>query len=240
MAPDPSGWKRNLAVFRRVRVSHLHPGIHVEHYRGANGLEHDYIVDPGADPGRIRFTIEGGDRIDLAANGDLLVHAGDDVVRFNKPTIYQQAGQDRDLVEGEYVRAGPAEFRFQIENYDTSRPLIIDPVLSPPTVFGGSDNESLNDVDVDNAGNIYVTGSTRSTDFPTRNPLFPNAAGGGVPRSRKHDFHGLPFAECNAVDPWGQPGRLRGEAERRRRRTAILDFPGAAPPTIRLEQSKLI
>jgi hypothetical protein len=47
---DPSGWKRNLAVFGRVRVSHLHLGIHVEHYRGPNGLEHDYIVDPGADP----------------------------------------------------------------------------------------------------------------------------------------------------------------------------------------------
>ena len=86
-------------MFGRVRVSHLHPGIHVEHYRGPNGLEHDYIVDPGADPGRIRFTIEGGDRTGLAANGDLLVHAGDDVVRFHKPTIYQQAGPDRDLVE---------------------------------------------------------------------------------------------------------------------------------------------
>ena len=175
---DPSGWKRNLAVFGRVRVSHLHPGIHVEHYRGPNGLEHDYIVDPGADPGRIRFTIEGGDRTSLAANGDLLVHAGDDVVRFHKPTIYQQAGQGRDFVEGEYVRAGPAEFGFHIADYDPSRPLIIDPVLSPLTVFGGSDNERLNAVDVDNAGNIYVTGSTRSADFPTRNPLFPNAAGG--------------------------------------------------------------
>ncbi len=174
---DPSGWKRNLAVFSRVRVSRLHPGIHVEHYRGPNGLEHDYIVDPGADPGRIRFTIEGGDRTGLAANGDLLVHAGDDVVRFHKPTISQQAGPDRDLVEGEYVRAGPAEFGFHIENYDASRPLIIDPVLSAPTVFGGSDAERLNAVDVDNAGNIYVTGSTRSADFPTRNPLFPNAAG---------------------------------------------------------------
>ena len=106
------------------------------------------------------------------------MHAGDNVVRFNKPVIYQQAGQNRDLVEGRYVRGGPTEFGFHIEDYDTSRPLIIDPVLSPPTVFGGSDNESLNAVDVDNAGNIYVTGSTRSTDFPTRNPLFPNAAGG--------------------------------------------------------------
>ena len=174
---DPSGWKRNLAVFHRVRVSHLHPGIHVEHYRGPNGFEHDYIVDPGADPGRIRFAIEGGNRIDLDANGDLVVHAGDNIVRFTKPVIYQQTGQDRDLVEGRYVRGGPSEFGFHLENYDTSRPLIIDPVLSPPTVFGGSDSESLRDVDVDNAGNIYAVGSTRSGDFLTMNPLFPNNSG---------------------------------------------------------------
>ena len=174
---DRSQWKRNLAVFRGVRMSHLHPGIHVEHYRGPNGLEHDYIVDPGADPERIRFAIEGGSRIDLDANGDLVVHAGDNIVRFTKPVIYQQTGQDRDLVDGRYVRGGPSEFGFHIENYDTSRPLIIDPVLSPPTVFGGSDSESLRDVDVDNAGNIYVTGSTRSADFPTMNPLFPNISG---------------------------------------------------------------
>jgi|GEM_PF-3614294 hypothetical protein len=45
------------------------------------------------------------------------------------------------------------------------------------TFLGGSDLDSGNDVAIDNAGNVYTTGQTRSTDFPIFNAYQNNIAG---------------------------------------------------------------
>src|SRR5205085_6915365 len=64
------------------------------------------------------------------------------------------------------LRAGN-RVSFQIGDYDRSRTLVIDPVLSYSSYLGGSGNESGATVVVDAALNTYVSGATTSTDFPT-------------------------------------------------------------------------
>ena len=54
--------------------------------------------------------------------------------------------------------------------YDVGQPLIIDPVIVFSTLLGGNSGESANDVSVDASGNIYLSGTTRSFDFPTVSP----------------------------------------------------------------------
>jgi hypothetical protein len=46
------------------------------------------------------------------------------------------------------------------------------------TYLGGSGTDSANGIAVDSSGNAYVTGSTSSANFPTKNPLYMTLAGG--------------------------------------------------------------
>src|SRR5205807_2002714 len=56
--------------------------------------------------------------------------------------------------------------------YDTSRPLIIDPVLAYSTYLGGSGGDQGAGIAVDTDGNAYVMGTTSSTNFPTTAAAF--------------------------------------------------------------------
>lgn len=51
--------------------------------------------------------------------------------------------------------------------YDTNQPLVIDPVLAYSTFLGGSKYDVATSIAVDSAKNVYVTGRTSSSNFPT-------------------------------------------------------------------------
>src|SRR5262249_10940271 len=49
--------------------------------------------------------------------------------------------------------------------------------LTYSTYLGGNGTDTARGIAVDNSGNAYVTGSTDSTNFPTKNPIQPNLGG---------------------------------------------------------------
>src|SRR5262249_50153677 len=67
---------------------------------------------------------------------------------------------------------------FEVGAYDTTKPLVIDPVLEYSTYLGGRGDDEGNAIAVDSAGNSYVIGFTDSLNFPTANAA-QAAIGGG-------------------------------------------------------------
>jgi uncharacterized repeat protein (TIGR01451 family) len=171
---DPSKWKRGVPQFARVRYENVYPGINLVFYGNQGRLEYDFQVAPGANPDRAELEFDGSKQLELK-DGVLVITSAalksgtknrSEIVRLEAPQIYQEIAGHRLPVEGRFVLRGAHRVGFSVGSYDRSRELIIDPVLTFSTYFGGSGNELNNYVAVDQELNIYLAGSTTSTNLP--------------------------------------------------------------------------
>ncbi len=106
------------------------------------------------------------------------MHTQTGEVRQHKPVVYQEVEGIKQPVAGAYAILRKNQVGFQVAQYDTSTPLVIDPILAYSTYLGGSGFDEGNGIAVDSLGNAYATGSTVSTNFPTSNPLQASNGGG--------------------------------------------------------------
>jgi hypothetical protein len=163
---DPTKWRRNVPQFSRVRYSQIYPGVDLVYYGNQGQLEYDFRVAPGADPKNIQLSFEGARELRVDS-GDLIVGTGDGDVRLKAPRVYQeQEASSRTAVRGRFALLARDRVGFEIDDYDRSRMLVIDPVLTYSTYLGGTNTEMLPSIAVDSGASIYVTGATNSTDFP--------------------------------------------------------------------------
>jgi hypothetical protein len=184
---DPTKWQANVPNYAKVEYDDVYPGVNLVYYGNQRQLEYDFVVAPGVDPSVITLDFDGADKIEIDAQGDLVLSIAGGRVKQHKPVVYQEVNGTRREISGQYkllervssIRnpmPGEAcladairnpQVGFQVAAYDASQPLIIDPVLSYSTYFGGGQGDVGNDIAVDAAGNAYIVGTTASLDFPT-------------------------------------------------------------------------
>jgi hypothetical protein len=178
LGPDPSAWRTDIRQFARVRYRSVYPGVDLVYYGNQRQLEYDFIVAPGVDPSSIAVGFEGPERMEIDADGDLLLYLAGGVVRQQRPIAYQE-GLDggRIPVAAQYAVRGDARIGFALGAYDPSRPLVIDPVIVYSTYLGGSGEDIGLGITVDHRGQAVVVGVTQSANFPTQNPSQPALGG---------------------------------------------------------------
>ncbi len=93
---DPKKWRTNVPNYAKVKYEGVYPGVDLVYYGNQRRLEYDFVVAPGADPGRITLDLGAGQGhpqgvpLQVTENGDLVVQTGDGEVRFHKPVVYQR------------------------------------------------------------------------------------------------------------------------------------------------------
>lgn len=164
---DQRQWRTGIPHYGRVEYRNAYPGVNLVFHGSQGELEYDFEVASGADPRRIALNIEGARRVDIDAEGNLVLHTADGSVVSRAPVVYQQVGGVKRTVHGRYRRLGRFTIGFALGAYDTRQPVVIDPVLGYSTFLGGAGHDNGLGITVDAAGNAYATGETLSVNFPT-------------------------------------------------------------------------
>ena len=165
-------WYAGLPTYSRIVYRGLWPGIDLVYYGTVNQLKYEFIVHPGVDPNQIRLAYHGAD-VALNANGQLLVTTPLGELNDEKPVAYQDIDGQRVTVpmsyhisKGTNQSSSPTLYGFQLDPYDTSHPIILDPsMLVYCGYIGGSYYDEGWGTAVDSSGNVYVAGFTGSSQF---------------------------------------------------------------------------
>jgi len=177
LGADPKHWHTDIQTYGTISYREVYPGIDLAYYGDQGQLEFDFIIQPGADPDQIRLSFDGAEKLALDADGGLVVQLEGKSVRWPKPLIYQSVGAVKKQIQGDYVLRDRGAVGFALSGYDSSRPLVIDPVLVYSSLLGGNNLDAAEAVAVDSNGGVYLTGETVSLNFPKASTYQSSSAG---------------------------------------------------------------
>lgn len=181
---QPDAWNNGLQTYQRLVYPDLWPGIDLVYYGTVDQMKYEFIVRPGANPKDIQLAYSGATNVRLTESGQLAVTSPAGDLIDAAPIAYQEVNGKRipvsmvyDLAETSWPDASNTssashqtfQYGFQIGEYDSTLPLVLDPaVLIYAGYVGGSGSDEGYDIAVDSNGELYITGYTSSaaTTFP--------------------------------------------------------------------------
>jgi len=184
-------WRTNIPTWQEISLGEIYKGIELKLRAYGKNVEKIFTVYPQGSVNDIKLKLEGAKGLKVNKDGELEVETELGIVRMTKPVAYQEINGNivevvanyillnskllahNDSAEPPGLRSGQrlAEistlaYGFEVEAYDSTKPLIIDPLLVS-TFIGGSADDYVNAITIDSSGNVFVAGGTFSSDYPT-------------------------------------------------------------------------
>ena len=153
------GTYTNVKVYTSIIFENLWSGIDLEYKGTEMGAKYEFHVQPGADPTQIKVRCEGYD--------NLMIQDRSLNIKMKEASLVDSgliAIQGKDEIDAEFVSLGYRSYGFQINEYDVSKTLTIDPLIYFTTINRSLDEIGF-DMTIDSQGCVYGTGWTESWDF---------------------------------------------------------------------------
>ncbi|MFY9233481.1 MAG: hypothetical protein WAO58_03380 [Fimbriimonadaceae bacterium] len=166
----PRGNITGAKNFGEVIAKGVYPGIDVRYYFDKGKPRYDFILRKGADPSKIRFDLKGVGKVRVAPNGDLIIGTTLGDIRHAGLAAYQTVNGKKRSVSVKFAKLGSKKVGFTLGSYNSSLPLVIDPLVYGSYYGGDGGWDEVRAVVADATGGVYITGATRS-------PVFPNIYG---------------------------------------------------------------
>ncbi len=181
----PSQWKSKVPLYNKLVYNNIYPKIDYEIFSAGNALKYNFIINPGANYRQISMQYEGCEL--LLENGKLKIKTSVNEVIEAEPYAYQLIHDRVVRVPCMFVLRG-MEVHFQTADFDTSAPLIIDPVIVFATYSGSTVDNFGFTAAFDSEENLYSAGITGALGYPTTTGAFHVTFQGG---SARYVFRGV-------------------------------------------------
>ncbi|MCS6903917.1 MAG: SBBP repeat-containing protein [Bacteroidia bacterium] len=155
--------------FQKIIYKNIYPLIDLVVYkaRGENALKYDFVIHPGGNPKDICMQYIGANSSTINKDGTLQVITPLGNLWESAPLAYQTSQNTAEPVSC-YYQKKDNKIKFLLGRYDSSLPLIIDPLTRLwATYLGGNRLDRAYSVTHSVNGNITVAGLTQSDNFPT-------------------------------------------------------------------------
>ncbi len=171
---SPEYWYPDIPNYYKIVYEELWNSIDLTYYITEFGIKYDFKIHPGADISRIQIEIEGLVGLKLNNRGELVIYTRyQDILDTGINAYYNKI--DREKIDCSFKKINNNTFGFLMDMYDSTREVIIDPLICS-TLIGGSGNDFSYSIDVDSNDNATIIGSTldHTIDFPTSSGSFDN------------------------------------------------------------------
>lgn len=181
---DRSQWHTNLPTYGDISYANLYDGITLSYSGDSGQLKGTYTVAAGADPTLIRWRYlvpSSENRVastSIDAAGSLVVDLPSHL-KESAPVAWQESNGQKWPISVGYTIGSDGSVGFAVGEYDHSKPLIIDPTIIYSTYLGGFYDDGAGGIWLDSVGDIFVGGTTNSSDFPVAGDPFQPVYGGG-------------------------------------------------------------
>jgi len=147
----------SVQAFQSLLIKNIYSGIDWRIYIDGNKFKYDFIVHQGADPASIKLKYLGADNIILNQNGNLEIQTPYGSFMENKPYTFEQ--KTKKEITSEYQLIGN-RVSFKTGNY--SGTMVIDPEIEWCTYYGGTFEDWIGQITLDENNNVLMVGQTSS------------------------------------------------------------------------------
>ena len=151
--------------YKKTTIEDVYKNIDLVYYEKEGKMKYDFIVKSGADPNKIKMKYKGAKNVSIDKAGNVIATTPMGEICEEKPYTYSKnTGIE---IESRYKLKGNVVL-FDVADYNNSEDIIIDPYRIWATFYGGNTADEGYNSCTDDSGNLYVTGRTNSTNFPSQ------------------------------------------------------------------------
>lgn len=142
--------------YKQLVYRNMYDGVDIEYvFHEKTGIKYNITVHPGADIGKIKLKYSGGQRISLDENNNVIIRTSLGNIVDHAPVSFQNKNGKR--IGTKFILKNDV-LSFEVEDYDRSQALVIDPwVVTPIT-----QPDTAYEIAVDPTGNVFVYGDVDS------------------------------------------------------------------------------